>query len=42
MSKHLAVAPCNITSNNTISLDIVNHEIICVRYKCGKIKWSKK
>jgi hypothetical protein len=34
------IAPCNITPNNTIEFTLEG-EIICVRYKCGKIKWRK-
>lgn len=40
-------APCNITNNNTIEIIYLYnkklpYECICVRYKCGKIKWKKK
>ena len=39
-------APCNITPNNIIEVKMNDtfelSEIICVRYKCGKIKWKKK
>lgn len=47
MKPPLFIAPCNITSNNTFEIyQIYNekylYECICVRYKCGKIKWKKK
>lgn len=41
-------APCNLARNNSIELveNIPNSKYpynpICVRYKCGKIKWKCK
>ncbi len=38
--EELFKAPCNITKNNLLEYDIVNDKLICVRFKCGKIKWK--
>ena len=35
-------APCNITKNNTIGIDLDTNEIVYVKYKCGKIKWKDR
>ncbi len=47
MKKPLFKAPCNITPNNAIEFVWVEkgkypHKVVCVRYKCGKIKWKDK
>ena len=45
--KPMFIAPCNLTANNIVEFiwidkGIYPHKVICVRYKCGKIKWKDK
>ena len=44
---HCFKAPCNITKNNNIEALLTfnskfPYKVLCVRYKCGKIKWKCK
>jgi len=41
LGEPLFIAPCNITKNNVMEYNVFNKELVCVRYKCGKIKWKK-